>query len=166
MALEATAQAVAAAAGAEIANSPGTAHIPLSGRTRGRLNVALEAAARALGLTIARHRHRAVLVVPAQRDQALETLRQGLHPARKPIPKVAPTSAVGDLRVRMLVLAPGRGVAVLTDEAGKAHRVVRGVRLGRSGSKVTAVGKDGITVSWVDGRKRQRLVIGMGRPRR
>ena len=166
IAVQATAQMVAAAVGAEIASSPGAAHVPLTGKFKGRLNVGLEAAARALGLTIARHRHRAVLVVPAQRDQAVETLRQGLHHARKPMPRVAPTSSIGDLRLRMLVLAPGRNVAVLTDQAGKAHRVTRGVRLGRSGARVTAVGKKGITLLWVDGRTRDRLVIGMGRPRK
>ncbi len=165
IAVEATVPVVAAAARAEIAGTPGGAHTPLTGRLRGRLNVILEAAARAVGQTIARHKRRALLVAPEQRDKALETLRQGLHLARKPSSRVAPTVGLSDLRLRMLVLVPGRAVAVFTDEAGAAHRVVRGDRLGRSGAKVVTVGKKGVTLKWVDGRRSERLIIGLGLPR-
>ena len=161
MAVGASARVVAAATGAMVAVE-GKAAAAASGKMRGRLNVAMEATARSLGLTIVRHGRHAVLVRPGQEGQAKETLRKGLHPTHKP----ARTSALvglSDLRLRLLVLASGRSFAVLTDENGVAYRVRKGSKLGRKGSRVLAVDRRGVTVSWVDGRKRQRLLIPVGK---
>jgi len=161
--VDATAQVVAAAAGAMVAVDKAAAAV--TGKMRGRLNVALEASARGLGLTIVRHGRHAVLVLPGQEDQAKQTLRKGLHPTHRPARSAAPGSGLSDLRLRLLVLAGGRSFAVLTDEAGVAYRVKKGTRLGRGGSRVTAIDKRGVTVQWVDGKRRERLTILMGKAR-
>lgn len=165
LAVDATATMVALAAGGLLAVKEGKG-AGVTGTIRGRLNVALEAAARSQGLTIVRRGRRALLVTPGQEDQAKETLRQGLAPSSKPEKSSSPTPGLSDLRLRLLLLAGGRSLAVLTDEGGAAHRVKKGSKLGRTSSRVVALDKNGVTVLWVDGKRRDRLTIPLGKPKK
>ena len=165
LAVDAAATAVASAAGGLLAVKAG-AGAGVTGKISGQLHVALEAAARGLNLTIVRQGRRALLVKPGQEEQARETLRQGLHPPSQPARSSTEGPGLSDLRLRLLVLGGGRSLAVLTGEDGAAHRVKKGSKLGSNGSRVVTVDKKGVTVLWVDGRRRERLTIPLGKPRK